>query len=349
MGLPQWSVLLLAEVAVFLLGGCSGTSLHSLHYFYTAFSEPGQELPLFVQAGYVDGQPITRYDSITRVKTPVVPWMKKVQSYEATYWDRGTRNLRNYDPVLRDNLVVTRNRYNLTGGFHTWQKMYGCELSPEGRKSGCRQHAYDGKDFLSFDLETLTWTAVDTAAQATKRKWDADSSHKISLKAYLEEICIEWLQRYLDYGKEVLLKTEPPVVKVMRKADYGMETLVCWAHGFHHREIDANWKKDGEVWEEGTFRRDVAPNSDGTYHAWLSIKIDPKDRDRYRCHVEHDSLPETLDLAWEEPESNMGVIVGCIVGAFLFLVMVAGIAGAVMYISLFYHSENFKRRKKKCC
>ncbi|XP_061476648.1 patr class I histocompatibility antigen, alpha chain E-like isoform X4 [Rhineura floridana] len=241
MGLPQWSVLLLAEVAVFLLGGCSGTSLHSLHYFYTAFSEPGQELPLFVQAGYVDGQPITRYDSITRVKTPVVPWMKKVQSYEATYWDRGTRNLRNYDPVLRDNLVVTRNRYNLTG--------------------------------------------------------------------------------------------EPPVVKVMRKADYGMETLVCWAHGFHHREIDANWKKDGEVWEEGTFRRDVAPNSDGTYHAWLSIKIDPKDRDRYRCHVEHDSLPETLDLAWEEPESNMGVIVGCIVGAFLFLVMVAGIAGAVMYIT----------------
>uniref|UniRef100_A0A8C5WSP3 Immunoglobulin C1-set domain-containing protein n=1 Tax=Laticauda laticaudata TaxID=8630 RepID=A0A8C5WSP3_LATLA len=39
----------------------------------------------------------------------------------------------------------------------------------------------------------------------------------------------------------------------------------------------------------------------GTYHAWLSIEVDPKERDHYRCYVAHTALPEPLVLAWKEP------------------------------------------------
>ncbi|ETE56062.1 hypothetical protein L345_18228, partial [Ophiophagus hannah] len=80
-----------------------------------------------------------------------------------------------------------------------------------------------------------------------------------------------------------------------------MEVLVCRVYGFYPKEMDATWRKDGEVWEQDTFWGGVLPNSDGTYHAWLSIEVDPKERDRYRCYVDHDGLPEPLILAWVEP------------------------------------------------
>ncbi|XP_078244089.1 class I histocompatibility antigen, F10 alpha chain isoform X2 [Pogona vitticeps] len=118
---------------------------------------------------------------------------------------------------------------------------------------------------------------------------------------------------------------EAPVVKVTKKGDYdGMEMLVCQAYGFYPREIDALWTKDGEVWVQDTFHRTVAPNSDGTYHAWLSIRIDPKDSDRYRCHIDHNGLQEPLDLAWEEPASLIWPIILGTTGAVFAAVVVVG-------------------------
>ncbi|XP_013914443.1 PREDICTED: major histocompatibility complex class I-related gene protein-like [Thamnophis sirtalis] len=106
----------------------------------------------------------------------------------------------------------------------------------------------------------------------------------------------------------VVFSAEPPLVKVSRRIQYNsMETLVCRIYGFYPKEIDATWKKDGEVWEQDTYRGGVLPNSDGTYHTWLSIEVDPKERDRYRCYVDHPGLPEPLILAWVEPGERKGV------------------------------------------
>ncbi|XP_026546766.1 class I histocompatibility antigen, F10 alpha chain-like [Notechis scutatus] len=108
-----------------------------------------------------------------------------------------------------------------------------------------------------------------------------------------------------------------------------MEMHICRVHGFYPREIDAFWTRDGEVWLQDTLHKSVAPNTDGTYHYWLSIRIDPKERGRYRCHVEHDGLLEPLDLALEEPKSNLGIIIGCVVAA---LVLVGVIAGILVFL-----------------
>ncbi|XP_053145474.1 HLA class I histocompatibility antigen, alpha chain E-like isoform X3 [Hemicordylus capensis] len=120
---------------------------------------------------------------------------------------------------------------------------------------------------------------------------------------------------------------EPPTVTVTRKVGRdGLETFLCRAHGFYPKEIDATWKKDGEVWEHETLRGGVTPNSDGTYHTWLSIEIDPKERNLYQCHVEHDGLSEPLDLAWEEPVlASISLIVGAILVVMAAILMLAGI------------------------
>ncbi|XP_062979010.1 class I histocompatibility antigen, F10 alpha chain-like isoform X2 [Elgaria multicarinata webbii] len=297
-----------------------------------ALSEPGQGLPQFITVGYVDEQLFFQYDSDTRRTRPRTPWMEKFGKDNPQHWD-GWNQIEWYnEPIYRQNLVFARKCYNQTGGFHTVQRMCGCELRGDGTKGGYSQYGYDGRDYLAFDKETLTWTAADVSAQNTKRKWVADRADNQYRKYYLEEICIEYLRRFLDYGNETLLRTERPVVKVTSQAEHdSMETLVCRAHGFYPKAIETTWRRDGEVMEHKTFRRDVAPNSDGTYHAWLSIKVDPKDRDLYRCHVEHDSLLEPLDVAWEETgASNLGLIVGCVVGA-AFALLVAGILGIYFY------------------
>ncbi|XP_067321542.1 major histocompatibility complex class I-related gene protein-like isoform X2 [Anolis sagrei] len=204
--------------------------------------------------------------------------------------------------------------------------MVGCELR-DGSKGGYEQYAYDGQDYISFDKETLTWTAVDVPAQNSKRKWEADPAIARYWKAYLEDECIGWLQRYLEYGKETLLRTEVPEVKVTRKVAYdGMETLICRVGGFYPKEIDITWTKDGEVWMQDTYHGLVSPNSDGTYYTWRSVTVDPKERERYKCHVEHDGLPNPVDVAWEEPASDLGLIMGCLLGVLLLIAVMAGIA-----------------------
>ncbi|XP_026581866.1 class I histocompatibility antigen, F10 alpha chain-like [Pseudonaja textilis] len=85
--------------------------------------------------------------------------------------------------------------------------MYGCELQKDGSKKGFIQDGYDGRDFISFDKETLTWVAPIPQAQITKRKWDGIPARNQYFKSYLEKECIDWIKKYLSYGKETLLRT----------------------------------------------------------------------------------------------------------------------------------------------
>ncbi|XP_072844012.2 class I histocompatibility antigen, F10 alpha chain isoform X2 [Pogona vitticeps] len=313
-----------------LLGDCEGSSSHSLKYFYTGVSEPNQGLPQFIAVGYVDGQLFVQYDSNTRKTEPRAPWIEKVEEEDPWYQEQSTEMFKNSEQLFRENLAILGNRYNQSGGFHSLQEMLGCELTEDGSKGGHWQFAYDGRDYIALDKETLTWTAALPKAQITKEKWEKDPTLAQRRKDYLEEICIEWLQRYLDYGKESLLRRDRPVGKVTHQEGYdGREILVCQAYGFYPKEIDVTWRKEGEVLQEGTFHRSVAPYLDGTYHAWLSIEIDPKERDQYRCHVDHASLGEPLVLAWEAPASNLVLIIGCVIVA---LLIVTWIAGAWFYI-----------------
>uniref|UniRef100_A0A670ZNJ3 Ig-like domain-containing protein n=1 Tax=Pseudonaja textilis TaxID=8673 RepID=A0A670ZNJ3_PSETE len=99
-----------------------------------------------------------------------------------------------------------------------------------------------------------------------------------------------------------VVSADPPVVTVTRRveAEDEKETHICRVHGFYPRVVNASWTRDGEVWLQDTLHGSVAPNADATYHYWLSIQIDPKERGRYKCHVEHDGLQEPLDVALKD-------------------------------------------------
>ncbi|XP_062829010.1 class I histocompatibility antigen, F10 alpha chain isoform X3 [Anolis carolinensis] len=339
--------LLLLRVVSLLLGhpgialpppAPAGSSSHSLRYFTTIVSDPGEKVPQFFAVAYVDDQEYAHYNASTKRLLPTAPWIRKMEEEDPQYWEEQSQFAWNAEQVFRVDLVNVARYYNQSGGAHTLQRMYGCELRRDGSKGGYFQSAYDGRDYISFDKETLTYTAADVPAQNTKRKWEAEPGIAQRQKAYLEEECIEWLQRHLEYGKETLLRTEEPEVKVTRKAAHdGMETLICRVGGFYPKDIDIDWTKDGEVWTQDVYHGLVSPNSDGTYYTWRSIKVDPKERERYKCHVEHDGLPKPVDVAWEEPAFNLGLIIGCVVGI---IFLMAGIVWIAVYFKK--HHSGYK-------
>uniref|UniRef100_A0A8C6V9U1 Ig-like domain-containing protein n=1 Tax=Naja naja TaxID=35670 RepID=A0A8C6V9U1_NAJNA len=283
-----------------------GSRTHSLCHSYLKVSEPSQGLPQFLFLLHLDDQPIARYDDRTSRMEPLVPWMG---AEEAT-------TLMDLERIFRTDLEWLSKLSHQTGGeqlqsclqapnspsrLHTWQLVLGCNLQEDGDKGGFLHYGYNGMDFISFDKETLRWVAAQAQAQKVKEKWVDDPRRSQRNKVYLEETCIERLQRCQSYKNKTLEKTEPPVGKVTLKVvDEKLEVLTCQAFGFYPKEIQAIWMRDGEVCKYETLLRNVAPNSDGTYYISLSIEIDPKERDRVRCHLEHEGLQEPLDLAFKK-------------------------------------------------
>ncbi|KAK9405404.1 major histocompatibility complex class I-related protein-like [Crotalus adamanteus] len=292
MRLHRAPLLLLGAVLGSLVPGSRcGSFGHSLCYSYLKVSEPSQGLPQFLSMVHLDDQPIARFGNHTRKMEPLVPWMEMEETkiFVAPEW------------VLRADLEMLSNFNHQTRGPHTWQAILGCELKEDGSKGGFLHYGYDGSDFISFDKETLRWVAAQSQAEKVKEKWEDDPGWSQRNKFFLEETCIEWLQRKLSYKNEALQRTEPPVGKVTRKVvDDSLEVLICQAFGFYPKEIQATWTRDGEACVYETLPRNMAPNSDGTYYVWLSIEIDPKERDHFHCHLEHQGLQEPLILAWKE-------------------------------------------------
>ncbi|XP_015685672.1 major histocompatibility complex class I-related gene protein-like, partial [Protobothrops mucrosquamatus] len=292
MRLHRAPLLLLGAVLGSLVPGSRCvSSKHSLCYSYLTVSEPSQGLPQFLSMVHLDDQPIARFDNHTRKMEPLVPWMEMEETkiFVAPEW------------LFRVDLETLSNFNHQTRGPHIWQAILGCELWEDGSKGGFLHYGYDGMDFISFDKETLRWVAAQPQAEKVKEKWEDLPRWSLRNKFFLEETCIEWLQRYLSHRKEALQRTEPPVGKVTRKVvDDRLEVLICQAFGFYPKEIQATWTRDGEVCDYETLPRNVAPNSDGTYYVWLSIDIDPKERNHFQCRLEHQGLQGPLVLTLEE-------------------------------------------------
>ncbi|XP_062978006.1 major histocompatibility complex class I-related gene protein-like [Elgaria multicarinata webbii] len=290
----------------------------------------GQGLATFLLSAYLDDQLWGYYDSSTRRALPRGPWIKKAEEDDPSLWDIYTERASSVELHFRRHLLVPAKHHNHSEGVLIRQERVGCELGEDKSKRGFDRFGYNGRDFITFDYKALTWIAVDADAEVIKRKWEADPGFS-QRRIVQQEDCLQTLQQFWKYGKEARQRKEPPAVKVSHKVSYdSLETLTCRAHGFYPKDINATWRKDGKPWEQETSSGGVVPNSDSTYHTWISVKIEPKDKDRYQCHVEHASLMEPLDLPRQE-SASVGRFVGVFFGVMAAILMVAGI--------IFYRSK----------
>ncbi|XP_028642237.1 H-2 class I histocompatibility antigen, L-D alpha chain-like isoform X2 [Grammomys surdaster] len=317
------TLLLLLAAALALTQNLTGS--HSMRYYEIAVSRPGLGEPRYMEVGYVDDTEFMRFDSDAGNPRyePRAPWMEQVGR---EYWERNTQIAKGHEQWYRRNLRILLGYYNQSeGGSHTIQRMYGCDVGSDGRLlRGYMQYAYDGHDYIALNEDLETWTAADTAAQISRRKWEqAGDAERI--RAYLEGTCVEWLRRYLELGEETLLRTDPPKAHVTHhpRAE-GDVTLRCWALGFYPADITLTWHLNGEDLTQDMELVQTRPAGDGTFQKWASVVVPLGEEQKYTCHVYHEGLSQPLTLRWEPPSSTDSNKV---------LIAVLGVIGAVAIIA----------------
>ncbi|XP_013210478.2 H-2 class I histocompatibility antigen, Q10 alpha chain-like isoform X1 [Microtus ochrogaster] len=303
---------------------------HSMRYFYTIVSRPGLREPRYVEVGYVDDKQFVRFDSDAETprKEPRAPWMEQEGP---EYWERSTQRTKNREQAFRGNLRTLLGYYNQSeGGSHTIQEMYGCDMGSDGRLlRGYKQFAYDGHDYIALNDDLTTWTAADTAAQITLSKWEQAGAGEIS-RAYLEGECVQSLRRYLENGKDTLLRTDPPKAHVTHHpGSKGDVTLRCWAMDFYPADITLSWQREEEEQTQDMELVETRPSGDGTFQKWASLVVPSGEEHKYTCHVHHEGLPESLTLRWEPPQS-MVPIMAVIAGLVLLGAVIIGAVVAVV-------------------
>uniref|UniRef100_A0A8V5GUS4 Uncharacterized protein n=1 Tax=Melopsittacus undulatus TaxID=13146 RepID=A0A8V5GUS4_MELUD len=302
---------------------CVPAVLHSLRFLFVAVSDPSPGVPRFQEMGYVDGNLFMSYNSDSKRCQPRTHWIEA--NVGQKYWDRVTEVAQTIQQMSYDGLNTLRDRYNQSGGAHTLQTMSGCDLLDDGSTKGYTQIAYDGKDIIAFNMDTMTFIPAVPEAEATKREWEQDGSVAEHLKNYLENSCGEELKEYVSYGQLELERRVSPTVRVSGKEqEDGILTLTCRAHGFYPRPIVLSWLKDGEVRDQDTQWGGLAPNSDGTYYTWASIEAHPGDKDRFRCRVEHASLLQP-GLYALEPHSDLLSILLPVAAVVLVAITIIGV------------------------
>ncbi|XP_049989206.1 H-2 class I histocompatibility antigen, Q10 alpha chain-like isoform X7 [Alexandromys fortis] len=321
---PHWLLLLLAAA---LAPTLTRAGSHSLWYFSTIVSRPGLGEPRFISVGYVDNTQFVRYDSgaETPREEPRAPWMEQEGP---EYWEENTQRAKNHEQTFRVNLRNVLGYYNQSeGGSHTFQWMYGCEVGSDGRLlRGYEQSAYDGHDYIALNEDLTTWTAADTAAQITRRKWEQAGVAE-RRKAYLEDTCVPWLRRYLENGKDTLLRTDPPKAHVTHHpGPKGDVTLRCWALGFYPAFITMTWQREEEEQTQDMELVETRPSGDGTFQKWASLVVPSGEEHKYTCHVYHEGLRQPLTLRWEPPQSTVPIVAAVIAGLVLLGAVLAVVA-----------------------
>nr|XP_023010230.2 H-2 class I histocompatibility antigen, Q10 alpha chain [Maylandia zebra] len=298
-------------IAVLVLVGTGLTvnsETHSLHYIYTALSKP-VSLPgihEFTAMGLLDGRMIDYFDSENQVKVPRQEWMR--ERLPADYWDRGTQSRKSKQQWFKVNINILMERMRQNDSdLHVLQWMHGCEgeTQPDGTLRfvrGVDMYAYDGDDFLSFDDKYGVWVTAIQEAELTKRKWDSVQVLKEYTKGYLENECIDWLSKFLNYEQQQLKQKSPPEVFVFAKKAK-VETnliLTCLATGFYPKDIIVRIRRNGRVLtaDDGLTSSGVLPNDDETFQRRDHVEILKSDLSKFSCEVFHEATGVNVMKLW---------------------------------------------------
>ncbi|XP_053190021.1 major histocompatibility complex class I-related gene protein-like [Scomber japonicus] len=307
---------------------------HSLRFFLTG-SSGVSNFPAFVSVAMVDDVEVIYCDSNNQTAEAKHDWMKKLME-DTKPLDSTAECLEN-QRFFNDTIRIWMQRFNHSGGVHTLQRMYGCEWDDETQEvNGFNQYGYDGEDFIVFDLKTLTWIAPIQQAETTKQKWESNRALVVQTKHYLSQICVDWLKKYLYYGRSSLMRKDLPSVSLLQKTP--SSPVRCHATGFYPDRADIFWRKDGEELHENVELGEILPNHDGSFQMSVDLNLSsvtPEDWRRYECVFQlsgvKDDIITKLDKAviksnWVPPsEFPAGPVIGGVVGLLLLAVCITGV------------------------
>ncbi|KAM4619030.1 major histocompatibility complex class I-related gene protein-like isoform 2-T2 [Polymixia lowei] len=314
---------------------------HTMMYFLTGSSDV-PNFPEFVGVLLVDEVEVGSCDTNTQRAVPKQDWMKKVFTDNPQIWETNTGRCLDYQHRFKTDMNTVKHRFNQTGGVHVYQRMAGCEWDDEtGHTDGYFQHGYDGEDFLSLDMKTMTWIAPRPQAVITKLRLDQDKAILAYNKYFFTNLCIAWLKTFMDYGKSFLQRTVHPSVSLLQKSP--SSPVTCHATGFYPDRVMVFWRRDGEELNEHVDHGELLTNQDGTFQMSVHLNLSsvtPDDWKRFDCVVQlsgvKDDIITKLDQSvirtnWERDLTVPIIIIIIIISVFILSVIITVVIGVIMY------------------
>ncbi|XP_009989499.1 PREDICTED: antigen-presenting glycoprotein CD1d-like, partial [Tauraco erythrolophus] len=87
-----------------------------------------------------------------------------------------------------------------------FQGAAGCDLYPNGSYTKFYHLAYNGKDFLRFDVDNSRWERrqeSELAAQV-ERQFTTFTDFSANLQHLLNVTCVDHMKKFIRYGKSAL-------------------------------------------------------------------------------------------------------------------------------------------------
>ncbi|KAL7829265.1 hypothetical protein AOLI_G00301500 [Acnodon oligacanthus] len=310
----------------------SGADVHSFSAFF--IGSQGLDLPDYMERVTVDDVTMFYYDSSMDAEVPCPEWLNTTEGQE--HWkDINLRAVHNrYRMALA--LQSAKKQFNLTGpslDVTIYQAYSRCDLYPDGTRRAALIHAFNGKDFLSYDIDRKTVIASVPQAVIYKRQREEDPVLIKIVASFYKKTCFERLNMFLQLAP-TLREKKVPEVRLFEKTKAGSKVLTCHVTGFYPRDVQVEWVGAGlqSVDEEMI---DVLPNGDGTYQTRRSV-IRPEgnpEEHTYSCVVHHSSVAGDITKPWgTEERSRLAVWISLI----SFLV----ISGAGLVLKRFCETED---------
>ncbi|RVE66599.1 hypothetical protein OJAV_G00108980 [Oryzias javanicus] len=303
---------------------------HSLKYYITGTSGI-TKIPGFVVVAMIDGIQYGYCDDNMKEIEPKQDWIKKLFQKKPEHLKDHSKRCLNNQQLFKTYMGVFKQRLNQTEDSHVLQSVSGCEWDDESHDvKGINQYGYDGEDFISLDLQTLTWITPKTQAVVIKHLWDTDKARLEFIKNLYMSVCPEYLKYYVGYGKSFLQRTEHPSVSLLQKTPSSL--VSCHATGFYPDRADVFWRKDGEEIHEGVEKGQILPNHDGTFQMSSELNVSLIKHEhwkKYDCVFQLSELKEEIltplnkteiQTNWVSP-SVFPPVVGGAVGGVLVLVL----------------------------
>uniref|UniRef100_A0A3B5M909 Ig-like domain-containing protein n=1 Tax=Xiphophorus couchianus TaxID=32473 RepID=A0A3B5M909_9TELE len=296
-----------------LLCGASSPEKHSLTVLVTA-SSGLPHFPDFVTTTQVDKLPTSYCDSNKNIRANPKYGQKLINI------DEGTVKRFLFSPPA----------------VHILQVIIGCKWEEKTKETtSFLQFGYNGADFIKFDPKKLTWIPQTPQAASIKPKWEADEStyHLKRNKDFLNQICPDWLKKYMANNEGPLQGTVLPSVFLLQKSPDS--PVSCSATGFYPNKAAMFWRKDGEEIQDGVDKTEILCNQDNTFQMRADINVssvNPEDWERYECVFHLVDVKDDVVSRLEKEKIQkkpIGMIVG-IITAGVFVIIVAAVGFTVI-------------------
>ncbi|KAG9262597.1 class I histocompatibility antigen, F10 alpha chain-like [Astyanax mexicanus] len=201
----------------------------------------GYDLPEFTERRVLNEVTVYYHDSSLKSKMPCPDWINTTAGiYEwgqIQYWSNHNRF------VGTLGLQSAINQFNLTGTLtdrNIYQGFGCCSLYPNGTYSAFLNHAFNGKDFTSFDINSKTFVAAVPQAVVYKTLRESDQTTINYVASYYQKTCLDRL-KILKEAPRVRDKRVPDVRILEPKKNAGSVTVTCHVTGFYPREVQVIW------------------------------------------------------------------------------------------------------------